>query len=85
MKYRVILVEHEAGRLSQLAGALKIDSDFDLAATFFKAEQALGQSSVFRPNLFLVDVDDSQNLNLLSICLLYLSSGYFQVAFQDIQ
>ena len=66
MKYRVILVEHEAGRLSQLAGALKIDSDFDLAATFFKAEQALGQSSVFRPNLFLVDVDDSQNLNLLS-------------------
>ena len=66
MKYRVILVEHEAGVLSQLAGALKADSDFDLASTFFKADQALGQSSVFRPNLFLIDVDEPQSLELLS-------------------
>lgn len=65
MKYRVILVEREAGMLSHLAGALKADSDFDLASTFYEADQALGQSSVFRPNLFLIDVDNPRSLRLL--------------------
>ena len=65
MKYRAILVERDSVMLPHLAGALKADADFDLAATYHDAEQALGQSSVFRPNLFLIDVDSPKGLELL--------------------
>lgn len=65
MKYRTVLVEHNASMLSHLAGALKVDSSFDLASTYHDADQALGQSSVFRPNLFLIDVDDNEALSTL--------------------
>ena len=65
MKYRAILVERDSVMLPHLAGALKADADFDLAATYHDAEQALGQCSVFRPNLFLIDVDAPKGLELL--------------------
>ncbi|WP_029543395.1 MinD/ParA family protein [Selenomonas sp. AB3002] len=65
MKYRTVLVEHESSMLSHLAGALKADSTFDLASTYHSASQALGQSSVFLPNLFIIDVDDNEALSML--------------------
>ena len=66
LKYRVILVEHDAHMLSELAGALRASSVFDLAAAYQETEPALGRSSVFRPNLFLVDVDHPESLEYLS-------------------
>lgn len=61
MRYRTILVEREQGMLSRLAGNLKEDNTFELNATFYDVGAALGQSSVFRPNLFLIDVDDHKS------------------------
>lgn len=65
MSYRVILVEHDHDMLSRMAGILKADDEFDLASTYHDAETAYGQSSVFRPTLFLLDVDDPRAVELI--------------------
>lgn len=65
MNYRVILVERNVDMLSHMAGTLKADDSFDLASTYRDADMALGQSSVFRPNLFLIDVDDERAVDLI--------------------
>lgn len=65
MHYRVVLVEHDPGMLSTLAGVIRAEPTFDLAATYSDPQAALGQSGVLRPNLFLIDVDDWANLELL--------------------
>ena len=65
MNYRVILVERNVDMLSHMAGTLKADDSFDLASTYRDANMALGQSSVFNPNLFLIDVDDNQAVDLI--------------------
>lgn len=66
MRYRVILVEHDLAMLSELAGTIRTDPSFELAATYQDPEAAVGQSSVFHPNLFLVDVDIPRGLETLS-------------------
>lgn len=65
MNYRVILVEHDKDMLSRMAGIIKADDAFELASTYHDAESAYGQSSVFRPNLFLLDVDEPRALELI--------------------
>ncbi|SHK39317.1 pilus assembly protein CpaE [Selenomonas ruminantium] len=65
MIYRVILVERNADLLSLMAGSLKADNSFDLASTYHDVEMAFGQSSVFRPTLFLLDVDDPRAVDLV--------------------
>lgn len=52
--------------LSELAGIIRSDPSFELAATYQDPETAAGQSSVFQPNLFLVDVDIPMGLEVLS-------------------
>lgn len=61
----MVLVERNDEMLSLMAGTLKADDEFDLASTYHDVEMALGQSSVFRPNLFLLDVDDSRAVELV--------------------
>ena len=51
--------------LSRMAGILKANDAFDLAATFHDADTAYGQSSVFRPTLFLLDVDEPGAVELI--------------------
>ena len=51
--------------LSRMAGILKADDMFDLASTYHDAETAYGQSSVFRPTLFLIDVDEPRAVELI--------------------
>ena len=65
VSYRVILVERDADLLSRMAGMLKADDAFDLASTYHDAEMAYGQSSVFRPTLFLIDVDEPRAVELI--------------------
>ena len=65
VSYRVILVERDPDLLSRMAGMLKADDAFDLASTYHDAEAAYGQSSVFRPTLFLIDVDEPRAVELI--------------------
>lgn len=65
LSYRVVLVERNADLLSLMAGTLKADDDFDLTSTYHDVEMAFGQSSVFSPNLFLLDMNDSRAVELI--------------------
>jgi pilus assembly protein CpaE len=48
-----------------MAGILKADNAFDLASTYHDADVAYGQSSVFRPTLFLINVDEPRAVALI--------------------
>lgn len=65
LNYRVVLVERNADMLSLMAGSLKADDQFDLTSTYHDVEMAFGQSSVFRPTLFLLDMDDPRSVELV--------------------
>ena len=67
MTYQVILVEDDPTMLDDMIATLKSSTDFNLAATFKNVQDAVGQSSVFQPNLFLVNVDDPETLNNIPI------------------
>ncbi|MBR1730034.1 MAG: P-loop NTPase [Selenomonadaceae bacterium] len=65
MPYQVILIESDQVLLNNMIATIKKSSEFELAATFKTANAALGQSSIFRPDLFLVDVDNPDSLNMI--------------------
>ncbi len=58
MNHRLILVETDDAQLDRLAAVVRETTDFELAASFARIGAALGQSSVFQPDVFLIDVDD---------------------------
>ena len=57
MAYQVILVEDEPSMLDEMIATLKSSPEFNLASTYKSIADAVGQSSIFRPDLFLIDVD----------------------------
>ena len=63
MAYQVILVEDEPSLLDEMIATLKSSPEFNLAATYKSIADAVGQSSIFRPDLFLIDVDSEDALN----------------------
>ncbi len=65
MPYRVILVESDKSIRDNLSNTLKQSEDFDLLSTYEEANSALSQSGVYNPNLFLVDIDNLDNLRML--------------------
>ncbi|MBQ7630805.1 MAG: hypothetical protein IJS81_11445 [Selenomonadaceae bacterium] len=67
MEYQVILVEDNPDMLDNMIATLKNSTDFNLAATFKSVNDASGQSSIFRPNLFLINVDSIDALNNIPV------------------
>ena len=67
MAYQVILVEDEPSMLDEMIATLKSSTEFNLAATFKSVNDAVGQSSVFRPDLFLIDVDSADTLKNIPV------------------
>ena len=67
MAYQVILVEDEPSMLDEMIATLKSSTEFNLAATFKSVNDAVGQSSVFRPDLFLIDVDSADALKNIPV------------------
>lgn len=67
MAYQVILVEDEPSMLDEMIATLKSSTEFNLAATFKGVNDAVGQSSVFRPDLFLIDVDSADALKNIPV------------------
>lgn len=66
MAFQVILVEDNQKSAEYISAALKKSPDFEVAATYKDASAALGQSRMFSPNLFLINAEDTQNVNLIS-------------------
>ncbi|MBR1396666.1 MAG: AAA family ATPase [Selenomonadaceae bacterium] len=65
MAYQVILIESNQAMLNNMTAVLRQSSEFELAATYKDANAALGQSGMFRPNLFLIDVENAETLDMI--------------------
>ena len=65
MAYRVILVEGNQQMLERLSGVIRSARGFELAARYQRAGDALGQGSVFKPDIVLLDIDSDDNVSLL--------------------
>ena len=65
MAYHTILIESDQSMLDNMSSVLKKSPDFELAATYRSANAALGQSGMFQPNLFLIDVEDTESLEMI--------------------
>ena len=61
------MVEDNPDMLDNMIATLKNSTDFNLAATFKSVNDASGQSSIFRPNLFLINVDSVDALNNIPV------------------
>lgn len=67
MAYQVILVEDDPKMRDDIISTLKSSTEFQLAATFKNFHEALGQASVFKPDLFLINVDDDETLKNIPV------------------
>lgn len=65
MAYQVVLVDGDQTMLDEMVSTFKKTREFEIVATYKNANAALGQSSIFNPNLFLIDVEDEQTLNMI--------------------
>ena len=63
MIHRLVLVETDATQTDRIAAIVREAQGFELAASFNRIGAALGQSSVFQPDVFLIDVDDPDALS----------------------
>ncbi len=65
MDFRVVIIQPDGDELSEMSGLIRKASGYELVATYRDAETAIGQAELFHPNLFLVDVNDTQMLYTL--------------------
>ena len=66
MDYHVLLVERDRLMLEQLSATISKTSGFELVARYQSSADALGQGTVFQPNLILLDVEGLSAQNLLA-------------------
>lgn len=67
MPYRTILVEDNPEMINAMIAELKNSTEFILTTTYQTVNDALGQSSIFRPDLFLIDVDSPEALEHIPV------------------
>lgn len=65
MKYNVILVDDDDSTITHTINIFKRLPDLTLVSNYREVKSAIGQSSVFDPNLFLIDIDDADNRSML--------------------
>ena len=65
MAYRVLLVEGNRLMLEQLAQAIQGAAGFQLVARYQLPSDALGQGTLFKPNLILLDIDAQNMVSML--------------------
>lgn len=61
----MILIEPDSNIMNELLTHLRRSPDFTVAATYKSAHAAIGQAGMFRPNLFLLDVEDDEELEAI--------------------
>ena len=65
MARQVILIESDQKALDEMSAILKKSSQFNLTSTYKNANAAIGQSGIFRPDLFFIDVEDEDSLKMI--------------------
>lgn len=65
MDYRVILVESNRLMLERLSSVVRNTKGFELVSRYQQPGDALGQGGVFKPNMILLDIDESDNVAAL--------------------
>lgn len=65
MDYRVLLMEPNRLMLERLSQVIKDTPNFTLAAKFQNVSDALGQGTVFNPNLILLDIEQPGGMRLI--------------------
>ena len=65
MAYRVIIVEDEPEMLDDIVATLRKSPDFEIASTYKTANAAINPSSMFQPDLFLLDIEEEGTLEIL--------------------
>ena len=66
-EYRVILIEKDNLMLERLSRVIHNAKGFELEARYISAQDALGQAAPFKPNLILLDTDDSENIMFIPL------------------
>ena len=66
MSSQVILVESDPTLAENMNSVLKSSKEFTVAATYKNANSALAQSKMFQPDLFLINADDEQNIEMIA-------------------
>ena len=65
MNYRTIIVDANRRQSEALALALRNSKDFEVLSSYASPDSALGQSTVYNPNLFLVDADHPEFMEMI--------------------
>ncbi|MBQ6004729.1 MAG: hypothetical protein IJL14_00600 [Selenomonadaceae bacterium] len=65
MAYRVIVIEDDPNILDEIVGTLRKSADFDVASTYHHAHSAINPAGMFHPNLFLINVEDEESIDML--------------------
>ena len=65
MAYQVIVIESDPNKLNEMVATLRKSRDFNIAATYKSGNAAINPSSMFKPELFLLNVDDDELINMV--------------------
>ena len=65
MSYQVIVIEDHQEISDSIVATLKNSPDFVVAASYKNGNAAINQSKMFNPNLFLIDAEDSETLEMI--------------------
>lgn len=64
-EYRVVLIDGDNNLVAKISKMFKDMNGFSLVASYREANEALAQSVVFRPNLFLIDIDNEESRHMV--------------------
>ena len=65
MAYRVIVIEDNTDLLEDMVTVLRRSPDFEIASTYKTAKAAMGPAGMFNPNLFFINIENEEALNML--------------------
>ena len=65
MAYNVVIVDNDDAKISDISTIFRRTPEYTVVSTYHEVKSALGQSSMFKPDLFLINVDNSGNLEAL--------------------
>ena len=65
MNYRVIIVNANKNQSESLSLAMRNSKNFEILSIYTSPESALAQSSIYNPNLFLIDADNPEFLEMI--------------------
>ena len=65
MNYRVIIVDSNKQQSETMSITIRGGKNFEVLATYTSPDSALGQSTIYNPNLFLIDADHPDFMEMI--------------------